>query len=83
MLVAGQFIHEGPVKIGAHYVPMHKSLPSAEEEFFQEVILYSDDKLNGMSGGTSLPSVPLLLIIFFGLVIFVPILKLAVQYFIG
>lgn len=82
MLRDGQFIKEPPIKIGAHHVPFAQTSPTKEDEFVQHLILNSRPIATTKSARL-MDIILILLIIWLGIGIIVPALKLFVTYFIA
>lgn len=86
MLRDGQFIKEPRIEIGAHYVPYAKPKITNDDIFMQEIL--SKDCISGMapdSTGNSkiIDWIIVACIAWFCIAIFVPVLKMLVDYLIG
>jgi hypothetical protein len=86
MLRDGQFIKEPRIKIGAHYVPYAKPKITSDDIFMQEIL--SNNKSSGMAPDSTGYSkivdwILIFCIAWFGLAIFVPLLKILAENLVG
>ena len=86
MLRDGQFIREPRIEIGAHYVPYVKPKLTNDDIFMQEIL--SNNGGSGMaldSTGNSkiIDWILIFVIAWFGLAIFVPLLKILAENLVG
>jgi hypothetical protein len=86
MLRDGQFIKEPRIEIGSHYVPYEKPKITSDDIFMQDIL--SNNGYSGMSPDSAknpkiIDWIIIVCVIWFCLVIFVPLFKILFEYLIA
>jgi hypothetical protein len=86
MLRDGQFIKEPNIEIGAHYVPYAKPKITSDDIFMQDILSKNGNESMAYdtTGNSKVVNwIVIACIVWFGLAIFVPLLKILVEHLVG